>query len=377
MHIAGGVYRELCSVPVWNTLFGSGGRAAAALSGLTSEVTLYTYLAEEELNSLKHIENMGVCLNLVTRLCPIAFSYFHPLSTPCIQPERSSLVEHPLIEVVGDAVLRFGFLEGSAKVQGERVVFDPQTWQNQESYYSNGSTAKELAIVLNELELLHKGYGNNVHETAQKVLREERASIVIVKQGPVGSTVFEDNGNVSFIPAYESELVFKLGTGDVFSALFAFYWAKMKLPPVVAADKASRAVSIYSENRLFSFSQSQLEQREPLKTRLSRSVCVEGSLDTIGQRYVLEEIKFLLNELGQKAYCPVLDLDKHIDIRPDVVLVVNDNLTSGQIRKVNDFCHSGSKIVVLDERGLGLDIDYNYDKLTTDLTTSIYSTFWV
>ncbi|EKO3410099.1 hypothetical protein R1U54_003957 [Vibrio fluvialis] len=377
MHIAGGVYRELCDVPVWNTLFGSGGRAAAAVSALTSETILHTYLAEEERSALKHIENMGVCLDLTTRSCPIAFSYFHPLSTPCIQPERSSLAGHPPIEVIGDAVLRFGFLEGSAKVQGERVVFDPQTWQNQESYYSNGSTAKELAIVLNELELLHKDCGNNLHEAAQKLLREECASIVIVKQGPIGSTVFEDNGNVTFIPAYKSELVFKLGTGDIFSALFAFYWAEMKLLPVVAADNASRAVSIYSESRFFSLSQSQLEQREPLKTHQCRTVRVEGSIDTIGQRYTLEEIKYLLNELGQKAYCPVLDIDKNIDTHPDVVLVVNDNLTYDQIREVNDFCLHGSKVVVLDERGLALNIDYNYDKLTSDLSTSIYSTFWV
>ena len=44
--IAGGCYVERCVDPPWDQLFGSGGRAAAALSALDNNVKLTTYIDE-------------------------------------------------------------------------------------------------------------------------------------------------------------------------------------------------------------------------------------------------------------------------------------------------------------------------------------------
>ena len=43
MEIAGGVYRELCCIPKWDAIFGSGGRAAAAVASLSPDSVLHTY----------------------------------------------------------------------------------------------------------------------------------------------------------------------------------------------------------------------------------------------------------------------------------------------------------------------------------------------
>jgi len=44
MDIAGGLYRERCYIPKWDALFGSGGRAAAAISILSPGGILHTYV---------------------------------------------------------------------------------------------------------------------------------------------------------------------------------------------------------------------------------------------------------------------------------------------------------------------------------------------
>ena len=43
MKIVGGTYREVCQHPHWDALFGSGLRAAAALSNLSPGTELHTY----------------------------------------------------------------------------------------------------------------------------------------------------------------------------------------------------------------------------------------------------------------------------------------------------------------------------------------------
>ncbi|MGA9671374.1 MAG: hypothetical protein WBQ94_19335 [Terracidiphilus sp.] len=48
MHIVGGFYREICYIPPWNAVFGSGGRAAAAVSRLSPGSVLHTYAEDFE-----------------------------------------------------------------------------------------------------------------------------------------------------------------------------------------------------------------------------------------------------------------------------------------------------------------------------------------
>ncbi|CDZ31061.1 Hypothetical protein, partial CDS, partial [Neorhizobium galegae bv. officinalis] len=43
MHIAGGLYRELCVHPHWDCLLGSGGRAARALSKISPGTNFSCY----------------------------------------------------------------------------------------------------------------------------------------------------------------------------------------------------------------------------------------------------------------------------------------------------------------------------------------------
>jgi len=216
MHIAGGLYRELCQVPAWDAVFGSGGRAAAAVSALSPGSTLYTYVEDFESSRAISLKELGIELRLSPRPTPIVFAYFHPLSRPHIQPPPDEIARQPPIQVNGDAALRFGFLEGDAVVAARRAVYDPQTWRNPALFGANGSVAEELAIVLNELELRSAAGLNDLKSAASLLMESQGAAVIVAKGGARGAMVFERGGRAAHVPAYRSSRVFKIGTGDVF-----------------------------------------------------------------------------------------------------------------------------------------------------------------
>ena len=77
-----------------------------------------------------------------------AFSYTHGLAVPQIyRPEKQ-----PDLHVQGEKVLRFGMLEGTAVVDADYAVYDPQNAAAPESFARNGSKANHLALVLNIYE---------------------------------------------------------------------------------------------------------------------------------------------------------------------------------------------------------------------------------
>src|SRR5690606_23076282 len=157
-------------------------------------------------------ERLGVELRLQPSSHGVAFAYFHPLSTPHIEPRRSAMVQHAPIELSGEAVLRFGFLEGEAIVHANRAVYDPQTSASPAMFADNGSSADELALVLNEAEARALSGKNDICEAANALLESGAAHVVVVKGGARGALVMERGGTTSEVPAYWSERVFKIGT---------------------------------------------------------------------------------------------------------------------------------------------------------------------
>jgi hypothetical protein len=375
MHIAGGLYRELCEVPFWDATLGSGGRAARAIVTLSPGSHLHTYAAPEDKLAIEFLQKSGLKISVCSRPSSIVFAYFHPLSRPHIQPDIFGAERQPQIKVDGDAVLRFGFIEGEAIVNANRAVYDPQTWRDPEPFLANGSTANELAIVLNELELQSTTGQKDIKQAAELLMKNQNAAVVVVKGGIRGATVFENTGKMSQIPAYLSAQIFKIGTGDVFSAIFAFHWAERKLPAAEAAIWASRSVSIYSETQKFSFQENSLSSREPISSKYYGHILLEGCADSLGQRYVMEEARFSLSELGIKVNCPELNSGiEHADIK--AVLIIAHGLRNNIISRINNYLDRGIPVVVLNEPSDTFNISQNSYLVTTDFTTALYHAAW-
>lgn len=377
MHIAGGLYRELCQVPAWNAVFGSGGRAAAALSALSPNSTLHTYSDDLQSHSLTWLNELGIEMRISTRPSPIVFAYFHPLSRPHIQPPRDEISRQPSIKVSGDTVLRFGFLEGDAVVDANCAVYDPQTWHRPESFGANGSIAGKLAIVLNELELRSTTGLNDLHTAAFHLIEKQCAEVVIAKGGIRGAIVFERNGRATHIPAYRSTRVFKIGTGDVFSAIFAHYWAEKEMSAVEAAHLASRSVAAYCSTSRLPLSDDTCLNQDPIKFVAPGMVLLEGTVETLGQRYTMEEARFVLHELGVEVSCPVLN--DVIDATPTAILVIADGLDEEALINVLRAKAAGAPVVVLREGGakaVAVKIEGGEISVTDDFSSAIYFAAW-
>ena len=308
MIVAGGCYHEVCEHPHWRALFGSGGRAAFALSALVPDLELKTYYPADRLADLYPIEASGVKVHASASASPIAFVYFHGLSDPVISPMPSQITPHPPIRAEGDVVLRFGFLEGSAVVNADRAIYDPQSAESFEPFACNGSRALELALVLNERELCGSGNSVGVEDAARQIISRGEASVLIAKGGIKGARLFDANNPTIFIPAYRSPRVFKIGTGDVFSAAFAFYWGRERLDAREAAELASRSVAHYcgSSNLPLPAAEGLLES-SPVGSLAFRPICIAGSPATLGGRWVLEEARWRLQQLGLQVVAPGLD----------------------------------------------------------------------
>ncbi len=376
MHIVGGLYREQCCIPAWDAIFGSGGRAAVAVSTLSPGSTLHTYSEDFDSESVASLKKLGIEMRLSLRPTAIVFTYFHPLSRPLIQPPTAEIECQSKIQVSGDAVLRFGFLEGDAIVNARRAVYDPQTWRNPALFGANGSVAKELAIVLNELELQSAAGLDDLKAAALSVMEHQGAEVVVAKRGIRGATVFERGGRITSVPAYRSSRVFKIGTGDVFSAIFTHFWAEKGLPAVNAADLSSRWVAAYCSAGCLPLNDEEISGLIPIQFTAPGSVLLEGVADTLGQRYTIEEARFVLRELGVEVFCPALD--SSINSTAKAVLALTEGLDDEAIQQIRTKA-GGIPIVILRESGVktaGALADGPDVTVIDDFASALYFAAW-
>ncbi|MDX9708489.1 MAG: carbohydrate kinase family protein [Trichloromonas sp.] len=379
MKIAGGFYREQCCMPAWDAMLGSGARAAMAVSTLSPGSSLHTYAGDCDRNAVGALKEQGIKLQIRQRPTGVVFSYFHPLSRPHIYPSPHEIVRQPAITVNGDAVLRFGFLEGEAIVEADRAVYDPQTWRNPVPFGANGSRVNVLAIVLNELELRSSTGLYDLKQAALQIIEKKNADVVVVKRGIWGATVYERSGLVMSIPAYRSSRIFKIGTGDVFSAIFAHFWAEKKLPPAEAADLASRAVAQYCSTGNLPIEPGGLDLFVPIHCGTSGTVLLWGETGSLGQRYTMEEARFVLKDLGVNVCCPVLDGCSSNTV--SAVLILADGADEKTIKSIESELLSDLPIVVLQEKGMRCDELLKAPALAKasiidDFTTATYAAAW-
>ena len=81
--------------------------------------------------------------------------------------------------------------------------------------------------------------GNPDPIIAARTLLTSGAEIVIVKSGPAGASIVQPSGVIE-IPSYQTDRIWKVGSGDVFAALFAASWGVNRTTVVEAAQLASK-----------------------------------------------------------------------------------------------------------------------------------------
>jgi nucleoside 2-deoxyribosyltransferase len=365
--VVGGVYRERCRLPSnSDETWGSGGRAAAVIAGLGLDTTLHTAIDRQTEGLLASLaQTFGfetVAVNVaVTR----QFQYDHALSSPLIWPPISQ--ETTDLAVEGENVLVFGMLETSATVHAARVVYDPQSPLSPEPFKAPPGSSPRIAYVLNGAEARQLAGVENPEAAARKIAAEFGANVVVIKRGAWGAIVCE-GGRCERIPAYATQQIWPIGSGDVFAAVFAARWAGGNLTAVESAMQASRAAALYVNDRVlpipaesldtsssFAFVPVLLDER-PLQPG-EFHVYLAGPFFNIAQRWLVEESRLALLGMGLRVFSPLHDVGLGLahDVAPKdieglkasrAVLALVDGLDTGTVFEIG-YARSLDKPVVV------------------------------
>lgn len=405
IRIAGGTYFEACTEPYWNQLFGSGLRAAAAISQLSDSVELSTYISDKDKDLLESIAaSFGFKVNPFSIPQTIRFSYFHGLSSPIITPAIPLIIKSSPHQIQASNILRFGMLEGDAQVNGDRVVYDPQDAFNPRPFTDNGSSAQHLAVVLNprEASLLEKRAGNppsdDISAIGRNLVDYLNAEVVVVKRGSLGAVVITRSESRN-IPAFWTESVWPIGSGDVFAATFAHYWAEKGVDAFEAATQASLATAYYCSSRVLpipaNISSGEFRPAPVLVTPTTfpythTRVYLAGPFFTMAQRWMIEESRKYLRRQGFSIFSPFHDVGygsaAHVvpaDIKElhacDVVFAIVDGLDAGTIFEVG-YARAIEKPVVAfvqnESEGNLKMLEGTSCEIVSDFVSAIYRTTW-
>lgn len=316
MRVIGGVYSEYCYHPDWHQLFGSGGRGAATLTrlGLT-EVSLTTCIPVAARRAIyATLLPYGIQIDPIESETLYEFRYTHPLSEPLLSPVPIQQVTYK-DTVHADTALVYGMLEGLPPVEADRVIYDPQSESDAFAPTTFIKKAGHLALVLNEREVTGLAGQQDVEKAAHSLLHKFKAATIIVKQGPYGSLVVEHDA-VARIPVYPSRNVFKIGSGDVFSAAFAKFWGNDRRSAPTSAELASRCASLYCDSGSIDAVARHEEASLSAAVRKKQpSVYLAGPFFSLSQRFLVEEARRSVLALGAKVFSPLHDVGFDSDPR--------------------------------------------------------------
>ncbi|APR37441.1 PfkB family carbohydrate kinase [Paraburkholderia sp. SOS3] len=399
--VIGGSYGEECAFPRRQVFRGSGTRAAVALATMGAKVRLHTVLGtalEAEFRAIA--DKFCYELAATTTSDDIWFRYRYPMGRPELYPSR---VLKPVVHetVRADCALVFGMVEGRPQTHANRVVYDPQDGDGSIDYIANGSTANELAMVVS----LSEGRALTGHNEADCILaallKLSGVSAAVIKCGPQGALAGTLNARI-WIPSVPTTNVYKIGSGDIFSAAFAFAWMADNAPAIEAAKFASLATARYVETATDSFNSG---VRSDLKIHASflaengqqaeravpkGRIYLASPFFNTAQQWMVDEVREALRDMGFNVFSPIHDVGEGLveDIverdlqaldRSEIVIALLDGLDPGTIFEVGYARARAIPVVIIaesvSENALTMMIGSGC-YVTSDLTTGIYAVCW-
>lgn len=282
-------------------------------------------------------------------------------------------------------------LEGETIVDAERAIYDPQSATAPAFFGENGSRAKTLAVVANAQEISLLTGVDDVVAGARQVLDKEKAEVVVVKRGALGAMVLTAT-SCQDISAYRTELVFSIGSGDVFAAAFAYFWGLEKLAPPVAADLASKATARYCESRspvLLPRAELEALSFRPVKMKTGRAY-LAAPFFCLSERWLVEEARAHLLGMKLDVFSPLHDVGSGpadivapADIAAlngcDRMLALLDGADPGTIFEVGYARAKGIPVVALSQTLTDEQLKMVVGSGCThvdDFATAIYLTAW-
>lgn len=395
MIIAGGTYTETVIEPDSKDLMGSGMRAAAALAPHDNSLRLVTAVDDAMAEEAELVaEALGVRRTLVERSEPVGFRYMTPISSPLINGVGA--IASGGVREEADTALLFGFVERGevlTSVDARTVVLDPQKPRDTDRLNLSSIQSERLVLVANRSETrqLARGEGS-VAAAARKLLSDPRLDAVVTKQGAAGSLVSWRSGteiHQETVGAHPTNRVWPIGSGDAFSAGYAFA-LQQGADYVEAARVGSRSAAHWCSTRQPSLPVAVLageDVSDALRPRRAR-VYVAGPFFTTGERWLVETVRDQLDSLGVIPWSPVHEVGHgeniaHADLAglrsSDAVLALLDHSDSGTIFEVGWAVAAQIPVVgfgrVVEKEGMKM-LGGSSVELHRDLSTACYRAAW-
>lgn len=396
--IVGGVYRELMVIPEHVDLLGSAGRAAVAIGPKRASIKLHTALSSADRPKVERLATSNAFSTSVTDTAStVSFSYMHGLDPPRIFPPPHTIHNKPKLKVTARRVLCFGAIDFDWRVTADQVVYDPQDAFGAKSFSVRASTARRLALVLNEYEARHITGKTGAAAMLRELYRIDDPEVVVLKCGPKGTIVSTAKGKVTTIPPLITPNVFKLGSGDVFSAFFAWAWMVEAFSAHKSAELAAQATAYYVSTRTLPIPKTFIADNREYKTRfadlppkMNQKVYLAGPFFTMTQRWLVEEARLYIAEGGVDVFSPVHDIghgpaDKvaKADLRAirqcHVVYAIVSGFDPGTMFEIGYARAIGKPVIVYVENEKSEDLKMLEGSgcvLTNDFATSIYTVVW-
>ena len=387
--ILGGTYFEKCIDPDYHELVGSGLRAATALSDNVKDIHFVSCISKDNLENAKSICNTFTIKASFQEIDEtVTFFYDHPLSHPEFYPNViNSKIDLPPVKA--ENILYYGLIEAKASVHGSYVVYDPQ---NEIPYRNTGSTAEHLALILNKREAqLLSGCqeDEDLESIGKSLLSSEGAEVIVIKNGSNGALVVENKGTTK-IPVFETYSVWPIGSGDIFSAVFAWKWMLEKLPAAEAALFSSRFTAEYCESKQLPLLASPRNLNPLPGHNEPRKIYLAGPFFNISQRWLINELRNLLFEFGNIVFSPfhdvkqgssksIADQDLHALRESNLILAIVSGLDAGTLFEIGYARALNKKVIVFAENVSDEDLTMlagSDCEICNDFTTAVYKASW-
>jgi hypothetical protein len=398
--VIGGTYREVCLEPFHNQIFGSGLRAVRLLLENTKEqIKFYTAgnkITKSHIKSYSDVFEM-LSTSVVENSELLTFKYNFFLDNPNIYPNIHSLESKVEISVKEDKIICFGMLDANIHLEANKVVFDPQTAKEPVSFI-NGNTANQLVYIVNSNEARKLSKQKEISDILDYFFDYEKVFALIVKDGPYGAKLFQNKGLIAQVPVYQTNNVFKLGSGDIFTTTFAYHWFNGIEPDLKECiKKASFSTALYCEsgnyNNLFNYDYVK-SSLNPLsldtKELSTKTIYLAGPIFTLSDQILVDKIRDCFLDFNVKVFSPYHDIgignDEQIassDIAAlkdsDIVFALLDGLDSGTFIELGYAMAIGKNIIgynKLEDDSSLLMLQCSKINVYNDLTTAIYQTIW-
>ena len=394
VNIVGGTYYEVCLNPSWDQIYGSGLRAALVVRDLNPEarINLYTY-ADKYAAAHLELYKTRMDLNVVIKeeQQSARFSYLHSLRSPHLG--MPIFYGFNTIFLRAENCIVFGLVEGASQVFCNKAVYDPQSPNAPHSFWESGSKTNHLAVVLNEKEAVALSNKTELLDIRDALFESEKCEVLVIKRGAKGAIVYDDRDSEGrAVPVFKTDRVWSIGSGDVFTSVFGYYWMIENMNAVESSVKASLAAACYCNEKEITglFSNMRNAQFESLQPRRRGNVYLAGPIFTMAQLMFIDECRNSLKELGCDVFSPYHDvgIGDADDVVPkdiqaiedcDVMFALLDGMDPGTVFEVGYAVAKGKRVVVFvqNEEKTHLQMMIGTQcSIENDFVTAMYKCAW-